>query len=269
MLGELAHAGHLNFVGGCCGTTPAHIKAIADRVRCEPVRKKKEHVPRLELSGSRRSISRDDIRFVNVGERTNVTGSAKFRKLIEANDYPAALSIARQQVQDGAQIIDVNMDEGMLDSEAAMVRFLNLIAAEPDIARVPVMIDSSKWTVIEAGPQVHPGQGRGEFHLAQGRRGGVPRACAQGAWRTARPWWSWPSTRRARPTRSTRKVEICERSYKLLTEKLGFPPEDIIFDPNIFAIATGIEEHNDYGVASSKPRARSASAARTRTFPAA
>jgi 5-methyltetrahydrofolate--homocysteine methyltransferase len=180
VLGELAHAGHLNFVGGCCGTTPAHIKAIADRVRCEPVRKKKEHVPRLELSGLEAFNLTNDIRFVNVGERTNVTGSAKFRKLIEANDYPAALSIARQQVQDGAQIIDVNMDEGMLDSEAAMVRFLNLIAAEPDIARVPVMIDSSKWTVIESGPQVHPGQGRGEFHLAQGRRGGVSHACAQG-----------------------------------------------------------------------------------------
>ena len=175
VLGDLAHHGHLNLVGGCCGTTPAHIRAIADRVRCEPVRKKKEHVPRMELSGLEPFNLTDDIRFVNVGERTNVTGSAKFRKLIEANDYPAALSIARQQVQDGAQIIDVNMDEGMLDSEAAMVRFLNLIAAEPDIARVPVMIDSSKWTVIEGRPQVHPGQGRGEFHLAQGRRGGVPR----------------------------------------------------------------------------------------------
>src|SRR5690349_798150 len=139
VLGELAHAGHLNFVGGCCGTTPAHIKAIADRVPAQPVRKKKEHVPRLELSGLEAFNLTNDIRFVNVGERTNVTGSAKFRKLIEANDYPQALSIARQQVQDGAQIIDVNMDEGMLDSQAAMVKFLNLIAAEPDIARVPVM----------------------------------------------------------------------------------------------------------------------------------
>jgi len=150
-LGELAHHGHLNLVGGCCGTTPDHIRAIAERVKCEPVRKKKEPTGRLKLSGLEAFNLTDDIRFVNVGERTNVTGSAKFRKLIEANDYPAALSIARQQVQDGAQVIDVNMDEGMLDSEAAMTRFLNLIAAEPDIARVPVMIDSSKWTVIEAG----------------------------------------------------------------------------------------------------------------------
>src|SRR5689334_21816499 len=159
VLGELAHAGHLNLVGGCCGTTPAHIRAIADRVRCEPARQKKEHEVRLKLSGLEAFNLTDDIRFVNVGERTNVTGSAKFRKLIEANDYPQALSIARQQVTDGAQVIDINMDEGMLDSEAAMVRFLNLIAAEPDIARVPVMIDSSKWTVIEAGLKCIQGKG--------------------------------------------------------------------------------------------------------------
>ncbi|HET9862968.1 MAG TPA: homocysteine S-methyltransferase family protein, partial [Steroidobacteraceae bacterium] len=159
VLGELAHHGHLNLVGGCCGTTPAHIRAIAERVRCEPVRRPKEHEARLKLSGLEAFNLTDDIRFVNVGERTNVTGSARFRKLIEANDYPQALSIARQQVTDGAQLIDVNMDEGMLDSEAAMVKFLNLIAAEPDISRVPVMIDSSKWTVIEAGLKCIQGKG--------------------------------------------------------------------------------------------------------------
>jgi 5-methyltetrahydrofolate--homocysteine methyltransferase len=248
VLGELAHAGHLNFVGGCCGTTPAHIKAIADRVRCEPVRKKKDHVPRLELSGLEAFNLTDDIRFVNVGERTNVTGSAKFRKLIEANDYPAALSIARQQVQDGAQLIDVNMDEGMLDSEAAMVRFLNLIAAEPDIARVPVMIDSSKWTVIEAGLKCIQGKGVvNSISLKEGEEAFLAHARKVQAYGAAVVVMAFDEQGQADTVE--RKVGICERSYKLLTERLGFPPEDIIFDPNIFAVATGIEEHNGYGVA--------------------
>jgi 5-methyltetrahydrofolate--homocysteine methyltransferase len=248
VLGELAHSGHLNFVGGCCGTTPAHIKAIADRVRCEPVRPKKEHVPRLELSGLEAFNLTDDIRFVNVGERTNVTGSAKFRKLIEANDYPAALSIARQQVQDGAQIIDVNMDEGMLDSEAAMVRFLNLIAAEPDIARVPVMIDSSKWTVIEAGLKCIQGKGIvNSISLKEGEEAFLAHARKVQAYGAAVVVMAFDEQGQADTLE--RKVSICERSYKLLTEKIAFPPEDIIFDPNIFAIATGIEEHNGYGVA--------------------
>jgi 5-methyltetrahydrofolate--homocysteine methyltransferase len=246
VLGELAHAGHLNFVGGCCGTTPAHIKAIADRVRCEPVRKKKEHVPRLELSGLEAFNLTKDIRFVNVGERTNVTGSAKFRKLIEANDYPSALSIARQQVQDGAQIIDVNMDEGMLDSEAAMVRFLNLIAAEPDIARVPVMIDSSKWTVIEAGLKCIQGKGVvNSISLKEGEDAFLSHARKVLAYGAAVVVMAFDEKGQADTL--ARKVEICERSYKLLVG-IGFPPEDIIFDPNIFAIATGIEEHNNYGV---------------------
>src|SRR6188768_2589248 len=246
VLGDLAHSGHLNFVGGCCGTTPAHIKAIADRVRCEPVRPKKEHVPRLELSGLEAFNLTDDIRFVNVGERTNVTGSAKFRKLIEANDYPAALSIARQQVQDGAQIIDVNMDEGMLDSEAAMVRFLNLIAAEPDIARVPVMIDSSKWTVIEAGLKCIQGKGIvNSISLKEGEEAFLAHARKVQAYGAAVVVMAFDEKGQADTL--ARKVEICERSYKLLVG-IGFPPEDIIFDPNIFAIATGIEEHNNYGV---------------------
>ncbi len=246
VLGELAHSGHLNFVGGCCGTTPAHIKAIADRVRCEPVRPKKEHVPRLELSGLEAFNLTDDIRFVNVGERTNVTGSAKFRKLIEANDYPAALSIARQQVQDGAQIIDVNMDEGMLDSEAAMVRFLNLIAAEPDIARVPVMIDSSKWTVIEAGLKCIQGKGIvNSISLKEGEEAFLAHARKVQAYGAAVVVMAFDEKGQADTL--DRKVDICERSYKLLVG-IGFAPEDIIFDPNIFAIATGIEEHNNYGV---------------------
>ncbi len=248
VLGELAHSGHLNFVGGCCGTTPAHIKAIADRMRCEPVRTKKEHVPRLELSGLEAFNLTNDIRFVNVGERTNVTGSAKFRKLIEANDYPAALSIARQQVQDGAQIIDVNMDEGMLDSEAAMVRFLNLIAAEPDIARVPVMIDSSKWTVIEAGLKCIQGKGIvNSISLKEGEEAFLAHARKVQAYGAAVVVMAFDEQGQADTLE--RKVSICERSYQLLVEKIGFPPEDIIFDPNIFAIATGIEEHNGYGVA--------------------
>jgi 5-methyltetrahydrofolate--homocysteine methyltransferase len=248
VLGDLAHHGHLNLVGGCCGTTPAHIRAIADRVRCEPVRKRKEHEPRLKLSGLEAFNLTDDIRFVNVGERTNVTGSAKFRKLIEANDYPQALSIARQQVTDGAQVIDINMDEGMLDSEAAMVRFLNLIAAEPDISRVPVMIDSSKWSVIEAGLKCI--QGKGVVNSISLKEGEEPflehaRKCLNfGAAVVVMAF-----DEKGQADTIERKVSICERSYKLLTEKLGFPPEDIIFDPNIFAIATGIEEHNGYGVA--------------------
>ena len=184
---------------------------------------------------------------MNVGERTNVTGSAKFRKLIEANDYPAALSIARQQVQDGAQIIDVNMDEGMLDSEAAMVRFLNLIAAEPDIARVPVMIDSSKWTVIEAGLKCIQGKGIvNSISLKEGEEAFLAHARKVQAYGAAVVVMAFDEKGQADTL--ARKVEICERSYKLLTRGIGFPPEDIIFDPNIFAIATGIEEHNNYGV---------------------
>ena len=248
VLGELAHHGHLNLVGGCCGTTPDHIRAIADRVRCEPVRQKKEHDTRLKLSGLEAFNLTADIRFVNVGERTNVTGSAKFRKLIEANDYPAALSIARQQVQDGAQLIDVNMDEGMLDSEAAMVRFLNLIAAEPDIARVPVMIDSSKWSVIKAGLKCIQGKGVvNSISLKEGEEAFLAHAREVLNYGAAVVVMAFDEKGQADTLE--RKVSICERCYKLLTEKLGFPPEDIIFDPNIFAIATGIEEHNGYGLA--------------------
>jgi 5-methyltetrahydrofolate--homocysteine methyltransferase len=247
VLGELAHNGCINLVGGCCGTTPEHIKAIADRMRCEPVRKPKAHEERLKLSGLEAFNLTDDIRFVNVGERTNVTGSAKFRKLIEANDYPAALTIARQQVQDGAQIIDVNMDEGMLDSEAAMTRFLNLIASEPDIARVPIMVDSSKWSVITAGLKCIQGKGIvNSISLKEGEAEFLERAREVMNFGAAVVVMAFDETGQADTVK--RKVEICERSYKLLLEKLDFPPEDIIFDPNIFAVATGIEEHNNYGL---------------------
>jgi 5-methyltetrahydrofolate--homocysteine methyltransferase len=247
VLGELAHAGCLNLVGGCCGTTPAHIRAIADRVRCEPVRKAQEHKTQLGLSGLEAFNLTSDIRFVNVGERTNVTGSAKFRKLIEANDYSAAVSIARQQVQDGAQIIDVNMDEGMLDSEAAMTRFLNLIAAEPDIARVPVMVDSSKWSVITAGLKCIQGKGVvNSISLKEGEEQFLHHAREVLNYGAAVVVMAFDE--RGQADTIARKVEICERSYKLLVDKLDFPPEDIIFDPNIFAVATGIEEHNNYGV---------------------
>ncbi|MGA7115854.1 MAG: dihydropteroate synthase, partial [Hyphomicrobium sp.] len=186
--------------------------------------------------------------FINVGERTNVTGSAKFRKLIEAGDYQAALSVARQQVESGAQIIDVNMDEGLLDSEKAMTTFLNMIASEPDISRVPIMIDSSKWTVIEAGLKCVQGkaivnsismkEGEGQF-LEQARK-----VLRYGAAVVVMAF-----DEQGQADTIERKVSICERAYKLLTETVGFPPEDIIFDPNIFAVATGIEEHNGYGIA--------------------
>ncbi len=194
---------------------------------------------------SRCNIGPDSL-FVNVGERTNVTGSAQFRKLIEADDYDAALEVARQQVENGAQVIDINMDEGMLDSEAAMVRFLNLIAAEPDIARVPIMIDSSKWSVIEAGLKCVQGKGivnSISMKEGEGSRSSSTRArCAR--YGAAVVVMAFDEQGQADTVE--RKVEICKRAYQLLTEQVGFPPEDIIFDPNIFAIATGIEEHNNY-----------------------
>ena len=186
--------------------------------------------------------------FINVGERTNVTGSAKFRKLIEANDYPAALAVARQQVENGAQIIDVNMDEGLLDSEKAMTTFLNLIASEPDIARVPVMIDSSKWSVIEAGLKCMQGKAIvNSISLKEGEGPFLEHARKVLRYGAAVVVMAFDEQGQADTVE--RKVSICERAYKLLTEKVGFPPEDIIFDPNIFAVATGIEEHNGYGLA--------------------
>ncbi len=242
-----AQDGFVNIVGGCCGTTPAHIKAIAQSVAELAPRKIPDIPKKLRLSGLEPLNIGDDSLFVNVGERTNVTGSRAFARLILNDNYAEALDVARSQVENGAQIIDINMDEAMLDSHKAMVTFLNLVAAEPDICKVPIMLDSSKWTVIQAGLKCIQGkpvinsismkEGEEEFihHAKLARRYGaaviVMAFDEQGQADTLQ-----------------RKVEICTRSYRILVDKVGFPPEDIIFDPNIFAIATGIEEHNNYGV---------------------
>jgi 5-methyltetrahydrofolate--homocysteine methyltransferase len=245
---EFAESGFVNIVGGCCGTTPDHIRALARAVE-EVAPRPVPDPPRMcRLSGLEPFNIGPDSLFVNVGERTNVTGSAKFANLVKAGDYAAALDVARQQVQHGAQIVDVNMDEGMLDSEAAMVRFLNLIAAEPDISRVPVMIDSSKWSVIEAGLKCVQGKPIvNSISLKEGERQFLDHA------RLARRYGAavvvMAFDERGQADTVERKLEICRRSYELLVYEVGFPAEDIIFDPNIFAVATGIEEHNGYGLA--------------------
>ncbi|WP_075291566.1 methionine synthase [Pararhizobium arenae] len=242
-----ARDGLVNIVGGCCGSTPAHIRAIAEAVAKHPPRAIPD-VPRLmKLSGLEPFTLTKDIPFVNVGERTNVTGSAKFRKLITAGDYAAALGVARDQVANGAQIIDINMDEGLIDSKQAMIEFLNLVAAEPDIARVPVMIDSSKWEVIEAGLKCVQGKPLvNSISMKEGEEAFLHHARLCRAYGAAVVVMAFDELGQA--DTKERKVEICTRAYRLLTEKAGFAPEDIIFDPNIFAVATGIEEHNNYGV---------------------
>ncbi|HWN19459.1 MAG TPA: methionine synthase [Gemmatimonadales bacterium] len=247
ILREFAESGLVNLVGGCCGTTPAHIKAIAEAVAGLPPRLPASPPPRLRLSGLEPlSIGPDSI-FVNVGERTNVTGSRKFAKLILAGDYNAGLEIARQQVESGAQMLDVNMDEGMLDSQEAMTTFLQLIAAEPDISRVPVVIDSSKWSVIEAGLKCVQGKGVvNSISLKEGEDAFIRQATLVRRYGAAVIVMAFDEQGQA--DTAERKVEICRRAYRILTEQVGFPPEDIIFDPNIFAIATGIEEHNNYAV---------------------
>ena len=247
LVGEFAQAGLVNIVGGCCGTTPAHIKAIADACAPHKPRAIPEIEPRLRLSGLEPFTLTSDIPFVNVGERTNVTGSAKFRKLITAGDYTAALKVARDQVENGAQVIDVNMDEGLLDSEKAMVEFLNLVASEPDIARVPVMVDSSKFSVIEAGLKCVQGKPIvNSISMKEGEEKFLHEATIARRHGAAVVVMAFDEVGQA--DTFARKTEICKRAYDLLTSKLNFPPEDIIFDPNIFAIATGIEEHNNYGV---------------------
>jgi 5-methyltetrahydrofolate--homocysteine methyltransferase len=247
-LGEFAASGLINIVGGCCGTTPAHIRAIADAVKDKTPRQLPVIEPKLRLSGLEPFTLTDQIPFVNVGERTNVTGSAKFRKLITAGDYTAALAVARDQVENGAQIIDVNMDEGLLDSEAAMVTFLNLVAAEPDIARVPVMVDSSKFSVIEAGLKCIQGKPVvNSISLKEGEEAFIEHAKTVRRYGAAVVVMAFDEQGQADTIE--RKVDICKRAYDILVNQVGFPPEDIIFDPNIFAVATGIEEHNNYGVA--------------------
>lgn len=242
-----AREGLVNIVGGCCGSTPEHIAAIARAVADLPPRAIPEIEPRLRLSGLEPFVKTEDIPFVNVGERTNVTGSAKFRKLITNGDYAAALDVARDQVENGAQIIDVNMDEGLIDSKQAMVDYLNLIAAEPDIARVPVMIDSSKWEVIEAGLKCVQGKAVvNSISLKEGEEAFLHQADLCRRYGAAVVVMAFDETGQA--DTENRKVEICARAYDLLVSRVGFPPEDIIFDPNIFAVATGIEEHDNYGV---------------------
>ncbi len=244
---EFADAGFLNLVGGCCGTRPDHIRAIRDAVADVPPRAVPEISPKLRLSGLEPlNVGPDDL-FVNVGERCNVTGSARFRKLIEADDYAEAVSVARQQVENGAQVIDVNMDEGMLDSEAAMVTFLNLVAGEPDVARLPIMIDSSKWSVIEAGLKCVQGKAVvNSISLKEGEDLFIEQARLVRAYGAAVIVMAFDEDGQADTV--DRKVDICARSYRILTEVVGFDPADIIFDPNIFAIATGIEEHAAYGL---------------------
>jgi 5-methyltetrahydrofolate--homocysteine methyltransferase len=248
VIGEFAASGLVNMVGGCCGTTPAHISAIREAVQKYPPRTLANPAPQTRLSGLEPFVITPELNFVNVGERTNVTGSAQFRKLIKEARFDAALEVARQQVENGAQIIDINMDEGLLDSEAAMKQFLHLIAAEPDIARVPVMIDSSKWSVIEAGLKCLQSKGIvNSISMKEGEAAFLEQARKVRQYGAAVVVMAFDETGQADTLQ--RKVDILSRSYKLLTEEIGFPPEDIIFDPNVFAIATGIDEHNDYGIA--------------------
>ncbi|MEM6644912.1 MAG: methionine synthase [Bacteroidota bacterium] len=242
-----ADDGLINIIGGCCGTTPEHVRAMAEAVRGVTPRALPEKPPYLRLSGLEPLVVRPETNFVNVGERTNVTGSRRFARLIKEGDYETALSVARQQVENGAQIIDVNMDEGLLDSEQAMVTFLNLIASEPDISRVPIMIDSSKWSVIEAGLKCV--QGKAIVNSISMKEGVAEfkahaRLCRQ--YGAAVIVMAFDEEGQA-DTLERRKV-ICERAYRILVDEVGMPPQDIIFDPNIFAVATGIEAHNQYAI---------------------
>jgi 5-methyltetrahydrofolate--homocysteine methyltransferase len=244
---DFIKAGLVNIVGGCCGTTPEHIKCIAERAAKYAPRKKPVVEPYLRLSGLEAVTLTPETNFANIGERTNITGSPKFSKLILAEDYEAALAVALQQVEGGAQIIDINMDEGMIDSEAVMVKFLNLVASEPDIAKLPIMIDSSKWTVIEAGLKCLQGKGIvNSISLKEGEEKFIEYARKILSYGAAAVVMAFDETGQADSLE--RRKEICERSYRILVDKVGFPPQDIIFDPNILTVATGLEEHNNYAV---------------------
>lgn len=246
-LREFAQRGYLNLVGGCCGTTPAHIEAIARAVEGVAPRALPERAPACRLSGLEPFNITADSLFVNVGERCNVTGSAIFKRLILEGNYDEALSVARQQVENGAQIIDINMDEGMLDAQSAMVTFLNLIASEPDISRVPIMVDSSKWEIIEAGLKCIQGKPVvNSISLKEGEEEFRDRARQCMKFGAAVVVMAFDEDGQADTFK--RKAEICKRSYDILVDEIGFPAEDIIFDPNIFAVATGIDEHNNYAV---------------------
>ena len=242
-----AESGFVNIVGGCCGTTPTHIRAIAKAVQNLTPRKRpaNEHV--LKLSGLEPLVVDETTGFINVGERTNVTGSRKFARLIKEANYDEALSIARQQVENGAQVIDVNLDEGMLDSEKVIVEFLNLIASEPEIAKVPVMIDSSKWAVIENGLRCT--QGKSIVNSISLKEGEEPfKAHARTIMQYGAATVVMAFDEQGQADSLHRRIEICSRAYKILTEEVGFPPEDIIFDPNVLTVATGIDEHNNYAL---------------------
>jgi 5-methyltetrahydrofolate--homocysteine methyltransferase len=245
VLGEFAAAGFLNLIGGCCGTTPEHIRAIADTVAASKPRSIPTSPRVCRLSGLEPVDIGPDSLFVNIGERTNVTGSRKFARLIIEGDYETAIGIAREQVENGAQIIDVNMDEGMLDSEAAIAKFLCLMAAEPDISRVPVMVDSSKWSIIETGLKCIQGKGFvNSISLKEGEQPFIEQARLVKRYGAGVVVMAFDENGQAETVEQ--KVAVCERAYRILVDEVGFPPEDIVFDPNIFAVATGIEEHNDY-----------------------
>ncbi len=246
-IAEWAQSGLLNIIGGCCGTTPDHIKAISEAVSKHPPRSLPNLKPACRLSGLEPFNIVEESLFVNVGERANVTGSAKFKRLIIAGDYDQALAVAREQVENGAQIIDVNMDEGMLDAKIAMSKFLNLCASEPDISKVPFMVDSSKWEVLEIGLQCLQGKGIvNSISLKEGEEKFIEQAKQVRRYGAAVIVMAFDEQGQA--DTKQRKIEICQRAYKILTEQVNFPAEDIIFDPNIFAIATGIEEHNNYAL---------------------
>ena len=246
-IADWGNNGYLNIIGGCCGTSPAHIKAIVDALQnCIP-RTLPEIEKKCRLAGLEPMSIGSETLFVNVGERTNVTGSAAFKRLIIEGNFEEALDVAKQQVENGAQIIDINMDEGMLESKDAMVRFLMLIAAEPDIAKVPIMLDSSKWDILEAGLKCIQGKGIvNSISLKEGEAAFIKHAKLVYRYGAAVIVMAFDEEGQA--DTQARKVEICQRAYKILTEQVNFPPEDIIFDPNIFAVATGIDEHNNYGL---------------------
>ncbi len=246
-IAEFAESGFVNIVGGCCGTTPEHIKAIAETVATIQPRKKPQLVSELRLSGLEPLFVNKTTGFINVGERTNVTGSRKFARLVREKQYDEALSIARQQVENGAQVIDINVDEGMLDSEKVMRDFINLIASEPEIAKVPLMIDSSKWSVIESGLRCTQGKCIvNSISLKEGEELFRKRARKVMQYGAAAVVMAFDEKGQADSL--DRRIEICGRAYRILTEEIGFPPEDIIFDPNVLTVATGIEEHNNYAV---------------------
>src|SRR3954464_6852641 len=243
---DFLQSGFLNIVGGCCGTTPAHIRRISELAKQSKPRKKPEPDTLMHLSGLEPLTLRPESNFMNVGERTNVTGSKKFLRLIKEGNFEEALTVAKEQVDGGAQVIDINMDEGMLDSEKAMTTFLNLIAAEPDISRVPIMIDSSKWSVIEAGLKCVQGKAIvNSISLKEGEEKFIEQAQKVKQYGADVIIMAFEEVGQANSYQ--RRIDICQRPYDVLVKKVNFPPQDIIFDPNIFPVATGMEEHATYG----------------------